>query len=187
MSARRAEEVLDELLVLRCQAGDRWAGERLVERWHSRLLRHAWRLTGEAEAAADAVQEAWVAILRGLGRLDDPARFRAWAYRITGNKCRDWIRRRRRTRRFWERLAREPHSRTVEADPAEAEEGRAEQRLARALGGLSADRRALLAMFYTEGLSIREIGEALGVAEGTVKSRLFHARRKLRGSLEEEP
>jgi RNA polymerase sigma-70 factor (ECF subfamily) len=184
MSGPRAEEVLDELLVLRCQAGDRWAAERLAQRWHPRLLRHAWRLTGEAEAAADAVQEAWVAIVRGLGRLDDTARFRAWAYRITGNKCRDWIRRRRRTRRVRERLAREPRPRAVEEEPAASEE-RAERRLARALEALPAERRALLAMFYSEGLSVREISAALDIAVGTVKSRLFHGRRDLRRCLEE--
>jgi RNA polymerase sigma-70 factor (ECF subfamily) len=187
MSVRRPEAILDELLVLRCRAGDRWAAERLAERWHPRLLRHAWRLTGQEDAAADAVQEAWLAIVRGLARLDDPARFRAWAYRITGNKCRDWIRRQSRTRRVRERLAHEPRLEAVDPEPVSAPPERAEQRLARAIEDLPAQRRALLAMFYSQGLSVGEISGALGIAAGTVKSRLFHARRALRRTLEVDP
>ena len=91
---RTHEDIQDELLVLQCQEGDGDALEALIVRWQPRLARLAWRLTGESEAARDVVQDAWLAIVRGLKRLDDPARFRWWAYRIVTNKCADWIRRR---------------------------------------------------------------------------------------------
>jgi RNA polymerase sigma-70 factor, ECF subfamily len=83
----------DELLVLRCQEGDAEAFEALVGRWQRRLWRYAWRLTGDESAAWDALQEAWIGISRGIGRLADAAAFPAWAYRIVSNKCRDSIRR----------------------------------------------------------------------------------------------
>ena len=79
----------DELLVLRCQEGDTEAFELLVGRWQGRLWRHAWRLTGDENAAWDALQEAWIGISRGLVRLADAVAFPAWAYRIVSNKCRD--------------------------------------------------------------------------------------------------
>jgi len=70
----------DELLVLRCQEGDAEAFELLVGRWQGRLWRHAWRLTGDENAAWDAVQETWVGISRGIVRRADAAAFPAWAY-----------------------------------------------------------------------------------------------------------
>lgn len=92
--SRTPEDIQDELLVLQCQEGDRAAFRSLITRWQPRLRRLAWRLTSERETARDVVQDAWLAIVRGLGRLDDPARFRSWAYRIVSNKCADWTRRR---------------------------------------------------------------------------------------------
>ena len=96
MDAR--ERIADELLVLRCQEGDIAAFEQLVERWQERLWRHAWRLTGDENAAWDALQETWIGISRGLGRLVEPAAFPGWAYQIVSHKCRDWLRRQRRHR-----------------------------------------------------------------------------------------
>ena len=178
--ARSQADVLDEMLVLRCQQGDGHAVELLVGRWQPRLLRQALRLTGDLEAASDAVQEAWLAIVRGLGRLHDPARFRPWAYQIVSRKCTDWVRRRQRRRRLDRRVAAE--------NGAEAAAPVADDRLAqvrRQLRLLPSDRRAILSMHYVEGMSVREIAEVLSIPEGTVKSRLFHARNRLRDSLEE--
>ncbi|MEG3193627.1 sigma factor, partial [Lysobacter sp. D1-1-M9] len=67
---RDSERLFDEYLVTAAATGDRQAYIRLVERWQPRLLRHAWRVLGDAERARDMVQEAWIEILRGLGRLD---------------------------------------------------------------------------------------------------------------------
>src|SRR5882724_5213511 len=88
-----ADQVLDELLVLRFQDGDGEALNELVCRWQPRLLRHAWHLTRQLESAADATQESWLAIVRKIDRLRDPAAFRAWAYRIVTHKCADLTRR----------------------------------------------------------------------------------------------
>lgn len=82
-----ADDVYDELLVLRCQEGDQDALDELVARWQRRLFDHARRLTQQTDAAWDVVQEAWMAIVRGIGRLQDPASFRPWAYRIVTFKC----------------------------------------------------------------------------------------------------
>src|SRR5512145_1583590 len=91
---RSPDDIQDELLVLRCQGGESEALHKLVSRWHPRLRRLAERRTADPEAAKDLVQDAWLAIVRGLRRLDDPSRFRVWAYRIVTNKCADWVRRR---------------------------------------------------------------------------------------------
>ena len=86
----------DELLVLRSQDGDRGALDELVNRWQGRLFRHACRLTANPDSARDAVQEAWIAIVRGLPRFDGRAKFSTWAYRVATNACLDELRRRNR-------------------------------------------------------------------------------------------
>ncbi len=178
---RDADDILDELLVYRCQDGEADALGELVDRWHGRLLAHAHRLTGDRDEAAEAVQEAWMAIVRGLRRLDDPARFRSWAYRIVTHKAVDRVRLAKRQRRT-QHAAAQP----IESEPVDASLERADDiaQLRAALKRLPGDRRAILTMFYIDQMPLAEIALALGVPEGTVKSRLFHARLKLKETLE---
>lgn len=82
------ERINDELLVIRAQEGAVEALSELIQRWQDRLWRLAWRLTDDEQAAWDVLQEAWIVISRRIRRLDDPAAFPAWAYRITTPK--DW-------------------------------------------------------------------------------------------------
>jgi RNA polymerase sigma-70 factor (ECF subfamily) len=182
---RRLEDVIDEMLVLRCQRGDAGAFDVLVRRWHPRLLGLTIRLIGERDAAADVAQEAWLAIVRGLHGLDDPAAFRPWALRIAANKCRDWIRRKQRSRRRLRGHARCAESLAAEVMASGEAADEPVSSLRAAIATLPLDRQALLSMFYVQQLPVAEIAAVLGVPEGTVKSRLFHARRKLRATLED--
>ena len=81
----------DQLLVMDAQDGDVKAMEKLVSRWQKRLWQHAFRLTGDNQAAWDITQQAWLGIMKGLRKLHDPANFKPWAYKITTNKSIDWI------------------------------------------------------------------------------------------------
>lgn len=175
--AGHSERILDELLVLRCQDGEASAFEELVGRWQRKLLRHALHLTADRDGASDVVQEAWFAIVRGIGRIDDPARFPAWAYRIVTHKAADWIRKKQRRKTVEETV--EP----VSSDDAPSEEVDA---LRAALRTLPRDARVVLSLHYLDGLSVRGIAAALDVPEGTVKSRLYNARNKLEQVLERE-
>jgi RNA polymerase sigma-70 factor (ECF subfamily) len=172
----------DELLVLRCQEGDTEAFELLVGGWQRRLWRHAWRLTGDESAAWDAIQEAWIGISRGISRLVDVAAFPAWAYQIVSNKCRDSVRgerrRRKTTKTYSEWMQRE------EQEDVDAEEQHSN--LKEALDQLSGPDRAVLSLRYEEDFDTAEIACILGIPEGTVKSRLFYARQRLRIYLEKD-
>jgi RNA polymerase sigma-70 factor (ECF subfamily) len=173
--------LFDEFLVAAVRAGDREAFGRLAERWQPRLLAHAWRLLGDAEAARDVVQDAWLDIVRGLARLDDAAHFSAWAYRIVSRRAADAIRRSQRGRKLDAAGAgAEP---AAEDDVERIEAAADAQPLARALAGLPPDQRATVALFYLQELSVAEIAAATGVPAGTVKTRLMHARAKLRAAL----
>lgn len=179
---RDAERVLDEFLAASARAGDRLALERLALRWEKKLVRHAYRLTGDIETARDAAQDGWADIVRGLPRLLDAAMFPSWAFRIVTRRAADAIRGNRRRRRTQTMLACEPASADNSASAIEANADAAPLR--RALGGLPPDQRAAIALFYLEDLSVAEIAAALRVPPGTVKTRLMHARRKLRDALD---
>lgn len=173
---RKTERIYDEYLVVCCQGGDQRAFERLVRRWQPKLARQAWRLTGNRDAVPDVVQEAWLAIARRLSSLDDPAHFPGWALRIVRNKAVDWVRHRQRQRSA---------ERALENDVAPEPAAQQHSVLSGALAELSREHRAVLSLYYVEQLTVTEISEALHVPRGTVKSRLFHARRHLKSRLTE--
>jgi RNA polymerase sigma-70 factor (ECF subfamily) len=180
---RTDEDIQDELLVLQCQEGDGEALKALIARWQPRFGRLAWRLTREREAARDVVQDAWLAIVHGLRRLDDPARFRTWAYRIVTHKCADWTRRRV-ARRSLEQKMRDAAASAAGRPQIDRDSQDDVGMLRDALAGLPDDQRAILSLHYLDGMSVREIGRVLRVPEGTVKSRLYHARNRLKQALE---
>ena len=175
---RTHDTVIDELLVMRCQAGSRESFDLLVRRWQRRLWRYAWNITGSDEAAWDVMQETWMAILGQIRKLSDPAWFAAWAYRIVRNKCADYGRRAGRQRRLADALAERQRGNN---DPHRDGTGDA---MAEAMRRLPADRQELLALRYGADLTIVEIAVILGIPAGTVKSRLHHAREQLRRNLE---
>ena len=181
---RTTEDIYDELLVYRCQDGEKDAFDELFFRWNGRLLAHAIGRLGRSDGAADVLQDAWLSIVRGINRLDDPARFRGWAYRIVSNKCADsarsGVRRRRSVRAAAQDAGTEP------ALTSDAVEEADDIRVLRAaLRDLPAERRAVLSMHYLESMPVGEIARVLSIPEGTVKSRLHHARAHLKRALEE--
>jgi len=182
---RSSEDIQDELLVLRCQGGEPEAFRLLVSRWQTRLQRLAMRMTGDRDAATDLVQEVWLAIVRGLRGLEDPARFRVWVYGITTNKCADWVRRRVVRRDAIPDLRRAAVVGTEAKGPGELEEADQIIRLRGALRRLPQELRMIVSLHYLDGFSVCEIATVFDVPAGTVKSRLHKARAQLRKALEE--
>ncbi len=180
--ARSQDDIFDEWLVLRCQDGEADALRELVTRWQPRLLRHARHLVGQSDEAGEVVQEAWLAIIRGIPRLRDPAAFRSWVYRIVSRRCADWVRRRQRDRAITPQTTTAPDTpaptTVADSDCDELTDLRC------AIRHLPAQQRTVLALHYLDGLSVREVAGALDIPQGTVKSRLHHARNTLREVIE---
>lgn len=176
---KNANDIHDQLLVLRCQNNDIAALTELVGRWRRRLLRHAFCLLGEKEEAEDVTQEAWIAIVRGITRLKDPALFAGWAFRIVTNKCMDSLRRSRRIEKVDELL-----QVSEEREVNVGSESETTQLVLESLKKLPGSAQAILSLKYLEDRSINEISQIMGIPPGTVKSRLFAARDKLKTGIE---
>jgi RNA polymerase sigma-70 factor (ECF subfamily) len=168
----------DEWVVLRCQIGEREAFDLLIARWHEPLWRYAVRVTADADAAADVVQEVWLRVLRGFGRLREAARFQAWLFGIARRVLMDRLRLRYAAPQFEDVDMAELPGVALEDDRAEdltlLEDG---------LSELPVLERDVLVLFYLQELSLSDIADISGIPVGTVKSRLFRARKMLRQQL----
>lgn len=175
------EDIQDEILVLRCQQGDAAAFAALFDRWHPRLVRVASRMVRDRQAVLDIVQETWLAVIRGMRRLDDVNAFTRWVFRILHNKCNDWLRRRHRQHRLHDDLA----SQQVDQAYAPISSQPRFDSVREAMDTLPAEQSELLTLYYIENLSVSDIAEIVNIPYGTVKSRLYHARKRLRAILTE--
>jgi RNA polymerase sigma-70 factor (ECF subfamily) len=159
----------DEALVRRAASGHREAFEELVRRHRGRVYALALRICRNPDDAEDALQETFIAAYRALPRFDRRARVSTWLYRIATNKCYDVLARRKPTA--------DADALPEAADPHDpfARSERQEQ-LTRALDGLPEQFREAALLCDVCGLTPAEAGEAIGVPEGTMKSRSFRAR-----------
>ena len=176
------EDPRTRALVMAVQDGEEAALKLLFSIWNPRFLAHAARLSGERDAAVDIVQEAWLSMIPSLARLNDPGRFRAWAYRIVTNKSADWVRQRVRERKMMTDLSAEMEPGAATAPDLQALSEA--HRLRQLVAALPFGQRALLVLYYVEGFTVAEIAEALSIKTGTVKSRLHYARQSLRHKIE---
>ncbi len=141
----------------------------LVRLTGQRLYAHARRLTDNSETARDVVQDAWTAIARGLAGLRDDRAFVPWAMAIVTRAA-----------------ARDLHGRiraretVVDYARQQAEPNALPPDLREAIAELPPDQRTVLTLFYLDGLSVDEVATALVIPPGTVKTRLMHARNRLR-------
>lgn len=165
--------------VAEAAAGDQAAFARLVAEHHASMARVAYAITGDREAAADAVQAAWSIAWRRLKSLHDAATVRAWLVAIAANEARQ-ILRRQRTRTVVD-LSSVPDLPSSGGDPSDRI---ATVDLARVLRGLSPDERTLLALRFAAGLDSSEIAHELGLSASGVRSRLSRLIERLRLDLD---
>jgi RNA polymerase sigma-70 factor (ECF subfamily) len=171
-----ADRLYERLLVLRCQGGDAAAFAELVGRYAPRL-RYFVRKMLDADPD-DVLQDVWLDVFRGVGRLLDAGAFPAWVYRVARDRTCRVLRRQRRDAVPLGDL--EPAD-----DPAEREFTAEEAgRIHKALGELTPDHREVLLLRFLEDMAYDDIAQVIGCPVGTVRSRLHHAKRALRVILE---
>ena len=167
--------MLQREMVELAQAGDRDAFAALAGSVVDRLYATAVLILHDHALAEDATQETIVRAWRDLPSLRDPDRFDAWLRRLLTNVCRDEGRRQR--RRGGEITLLPVHEPAVDDS---SEVLASQDALERAFRRLSGEQRAVVVLHYYDGLTQREVADAMGLPLGTVKSRLFEARKRLK-------
>ena len=182
---RRAAVDPDRPAVDRARAGDTGAFEVLVVRYQARIVNYASAMVHDAGGAEDVAQETFVRAWRGLGRFRGESSFKTWLYSIATNIARTHLGRRGRQARIADRSldddAEPLRAGDVPSGAPDAETSLiARESIDRALAELPAEMRLALVLRDVEGLDYKEIAGVTGAPIGTVESRIFRARRRLR-------
>ncbi len=171
----KTQKVFDSFLVLQYQSGNKKALELLVSRHHKKLCRHAFWYVHDFDTSKDIVQDCWGTIINKLYGLKDPDSFGSWARRIVTRNSLVYLRRDSIIREYLKLI-----NQTTDNDDIEENNKVIIQRLKKAIETLPNDQQIVLRLFYTEEYALKEIAHILEISVGTVKSRLFHAREKLK-------
>lgn len=174
----KPEKIFDALLVKEYQSGNTKAVALLVKRWHVKLCKQAFWYTKDAAVAKDIAQDGWGIILKSLGGLRDPYCFGSWATRIVVRKSIDWLRQQKKEQNQLKLYYESTTISIVDADQTSANPNHVLIR--KAIKGLPEEQQLVLLMFYIHEQSLAEIASILNIPAGTVKSRLFTAREKLK-------
>ena len=173
----------ERLVVLRAQSGDRAAFHELVTIYQQRLTYYVHRLVQDAHQARDILQDVWLDVFRTLGKLQSPAAFRVWLYRIAHNHAVTHIRHQAVAAGVSEQLA-------VNGDELESWNDLDTLENAElvhfALNRLTVSHREVMTLRFLEGMDVKEIARVLECSEGTAKSRLHYAKSALRQLIAEE-
>ena len=174
---QRGDDVLERGLIERVAGGDREAFDQLFRRYHGQLFRFAYRLTSSYGLAEEVSNDVLLVVWQEAGGFRGDSRVSTWIFGIAYRCCLKGLRR----RKFkWVPI------RDVDVVDRHAE-NRAERGdwVARAIDGLPAEQKLTVLLVYYVGLTCEETAEATGVPAATVRTRMFHARKKLQKALEE--
>lgn len=176
----------EAMIVRKVLQGDVNAFEKLVTEYEKAVYAIAQRMTGNPEDAADMTQETFIKAYNSLSSFRGDSKFSVWLYRIANNVCLDFLR--SKNRRPTVSLSTEDddgeETQLDIADESQSPELLLESSLTRdavrrGLDSLPPDYKQILLLREIQGLSYEEIAAALGIESGTVKSRIFRARKRL--------
>lgn len=173
--------ITDKELVLSYKQGNQKAFTTLVKKWHVDFCKLAFWYVKDRDIAKDVAQESWQVILHKLDKLENPERFKSWAISIVNRKAIDWLRTNKRVLNKHQKYYKE-HVNDVVLNEVN-EEDEVKNNLLKAIQKLSIEQQMVVKLFYTQSYSLKEISEFLNISVGTAKSRLFHAREKLKKTI----
>lgn len=173
----------DAVLVEKHQKGDANAINSLVKKWHVNFCKYAFWIVKDADVAKDIAQESWSVIINKLDELQDPKKFKSWAISIVNRKAIDWIRahnsEQNKLRKHFNESDKEDSFTEIEDISS------VKKALLNSIEKLSIEHQIVIRLFYKENYRLKEISEILQISVGTTKSRLFHAREKLKSILKQ--
>lgn len=173
----------DSQLIEQVRAGDGRAFEALYEKYKAPVYRTALAVTGDPAVAEDLLQECFLRLHAHVDHLSGDMPLSPWLHRVTVNLAYNYLARRRRSHRVLRQLWENRAERSVPSLDAVAERADLSERIGAALAHLSPEHRLVVVLFYLNEFSLEEIAYILDCPVGTVKSRLYYARQRLRAEL----
>ncbi len=166
--------------------GDMHALEALFRKYQANVYQTALGVTRDPQVAEEVLQDTFYRLYRYAGRLDGSLPLAPWLYRVSINLCYNRLKSLRAWTDSFHDLAERLFSPSSTSPEHTAERNELQALVQAALGTLDAKHRVVLVLYYLHDYAVNEIAEITGVPEGTVKSRLFHARKLLRQHLEQQ-
>lgn len=179
----KEQSQIDAELVLKYQSGDAKALALLVKRWHKLFCEKAYWIVKDADIAKDVAQDSWKTIIDNINRLKDVNRFGGWALRIVYNKSLDVLNTKKRTNKTFEAYTYEQEEVIIDD---ESDRDDLKRTLLKTIKTLPEHQQIVIKLFYVEDYSLKEMSSILNISVGTLKSRLFHAREKLKSILKRQ-
>jgi RNA polymerase sigma-70 factor (ECF subfamily) len=176
---------MDYRLIELCRVGDSTAIENFVQTYQQDVYRLALSILDNSSEAEDATQEALLSALRSLDSFRGASTLKTWLYSITVNVCRTRLQRYKRRERLTQLLGEILRVRSASSVEEDTIQHEANETVWRAIRSMAEKHRIPVVLRYYHDLSVAEIAHILQIPEGTVHSRLNHARRQLHAVLKE--
>jgi len=171
-----------ELLVLRCSQGQKDAIEELVANWEQRLFYYIHKLIEDEQDAWAILQEVWIKVIQNIKKVREPRKLPVWLYTIARQTVISHLRKKYSRKMLYQE---KENDSDIEDCNSQYAFDNAEQ-VHYGLSRISLQHRDILTLFFLQDLSLEEIAETLQVPEGTVKSRIYYAKKALKNVLEKE-
>ena len=172
----KKQKLTDDFLVKEYKSGETKVLSILVKRWHIAFCKKAYWVTKDKDAAKDIAQDSWITIINKINTLENTKYFKSWALKIVYIKAIDYVKQKSKTQNDLKSVIVENTEETNKDDNRTL----IKQELLKAIRQLPKEKQDVIKLFYVETYSLKEISAILNIAEGTVKSRLFKAREKLK-------
>lgn len=171
-----------ELLVLRCSRGQKDAIEELVENWERRLFYYIHRLIEDEQDAWAILQEVWIKVIQNIKKVREPRKLPVWLYSVARQTVISHLRKKYSRQILYQE---KENASNIEDCNTQYAFDNAEQ-VHYGLSRISLQQRDVLTLFFLRDLPIEEIAEVLNIPTGTVKSRIYYAKKALKEVLEKE-
>jgi RNA polymerase sigma-70 factor (ECF subfamily) len=172
------DRLIEQVIILRCQTGDRDAFAELIERYQAPLRYFISHLSSNSEVTEDIFQDTWLTVIRRIYTLKKTEAFSTWLYRVARNKVYQQLRRKQKSSEFNENVAVPNDTEDDEFSPEDA------AKIHRCLKKLRPEHKEVLMLRFLEQMSYNEIAKVINCGLGTVKSRIYYAKLALKIEME---
>ena len=173
-----SDQLIEQVLVLRCQIGDKDAFAELIEQYQAPLRYFISRLSANPETAEDIFQDTWLTVIRRIHTLKKIDAFPTWLYRIARNKVYQQFRRKKKLSKLDQNIAVPNNTENDVFSPEDA------AKIHRCLKELLPEYKEVLMLRFLEQMSYEQISQVINCKLGTVKSRIYYAKLALKKEME---